>query len=110
MHFWFVISLAALVTCTLRSLPLVYAKFGTLPNFHMTQFLNYAVCAVIGSIIFEVGFDSPEGFTLDIAFWVKLITLVFSFVCMVKTKRVLLSFFLAWLGVYQFLEVLHYVI
>lgn len=97
MNNWMVLCVAIILSTVFRVLPFIVGrKIDIKDNSLIIRFLEYTSLAIIGSIIYSVGFSNQginellHGFNLTIA--IKLIVLVITFCFSLYQRNILLVF------------------
>lgn len=94
---WIFIIVAAAVSFGFRAMPLLFKnKLGDLERSRFVVFLNYTACAIIGSIIYVIAFNSDTivelYHTANAQTLLKIVILAASFIINLKLKNPVITF------------------
>jgi branched-subunit amino acid transport protein len=113
MTLWLLIVFSALCAFVFRGLPFVFKNSAALSQTEgsLYRFISYSAQAMLGIIVYDTAFDKRDALSLVHEFQtldgVKLVLLSLAFVVVIKTKRMLLSFFASLLAYLAALLYLH---
>lgn len=99
MTIWLLIAFSAITAFAFRALPFAFKNSTTLTRTQGSfyRFISYSAQAMLGVIIYDTAFNKMDALTLIRQFQmmdaVKLFLLVGTFIAVVKTKKILPSFF-----------------
>ncbi|MNN41788.1 Branched-chain amino acid transport protein (AzlD) [compost metagenome] len=99
MTVWLLIAFSALTAFAFRALPFAFKNSAALTQTQGSfyRFISYSAQAMLGVIIYDTAFNKMDALTLIQQFQtldaLKLILLVGTFVTVVRTKKILPSFF-----------------
>jgi branched-subunit amino acid transport protein len=99
MTIWLLIAFSAITVFAFRALPFAFKNSTALTRTQGSfyRFISYSAQAMLGVIIYDTAFNKMDALTLIRQFQmmdaVKLFLLVGTFIAVVKTKKILPSFF-----------------
>lgn len=99
MTIWLLIAFSALTAFAFRALPFAFKNSTALKKTQGSfyRFISYSAQAMLGVIVYDTAFNKTDALSLIKQFQMidalKLLLLVGTFIAVVKTKRILPSFF-----------------
>lgn len=99
MTIWLLIAFSALTAFAFRALPFAFKNSAALTNTQGSfyRFISYSAQAMLGVIIYDTAFNKMDALTLMQQFQMldalKLVLLVGTFIAVIKTKKILPTFF-----------------
>lgn len=99
MTIWLLITFSALTALAFRALPFAFKNSSALTNTQGSfyRFISYSAQAMLGVIIYDTAFNKMDALTLMQQFQMldalKLLLLVGTFIAVIKTKKILPTFF-----------------